>query len=152
MIRTKKQNTGFTLIELLVTLAIIGILISISTFAITQAQQSARNNRRKADLETIRSGLELYRSDCGQYPPSPLGNSLVGSGATPACAATNIYLRAVPADPQSSSGKFYRYERLSTSTYELCAHQESFSTAEEVTCNGNNNCGTANCHYKVQSP
>lgn len=146
------KKNGFTLIELLVTIAIIGILISISTFAITQAQESARNNRRKADLETIRSGLELYRSDCGQYPPGPLGNSLVGSGATPSCAATNVYLRAIPTDPQSSSGKFYRYERLAPTTYELCAHQEGFSASEEVACNGNNNCGTASCHYKVQSP
>lgn len=152
-----KQNKGFTLIELLVTLGIIGILITISSFGVTRAQQSARNNRRKADLETIRAGLEMYRSDCGQYPAAVsnrVPNPLVGSGASTACAATNTYLRSVPSDPQSTSGKYYLYARPSTSTYEICANQEGFGATSLVTCGASQNCGggASSCYYKVTSP
>ncbi len=142
MINTK--NHGFTLIELLITIAIIGILISISAFAVNQAQQSARNNRRKADLETIRAGLEMYRSDCGQYPAAAsnqVPDPLIGSGATTNCASANVYLSQVPNDPQSPSGKYYLYAQLTTTSYELCAYQEGFSAAEAVTCGGSQNCG-----------
>ena len=43
-------KSGFTLIELLVTMMIIGVLVSITTFGVRQAQQSTRDSRRKADL------------------------------------------------------------------------------------------------------
>ena len=65
MMRIKK---GFTLIELLVVISIIGILIAVSIFGLSGARESARDARRKSDLELIRSGLELYRADCNAYP------------------------------------------------------------------------------------
>jgi len=140
---------GFTLIELLVVISIIGILMAISLFGLQGARESSRDARRKADLEMIRSGLEIYKSDCNIYPPSPLGSSLVGSGTPTSCATTNIYISLVPSDPLDP-GRLYPYSRPITTTYILCASLENPpSPAVDVT--GCGSCGQT-CNYKVTNP
>jgi prepilin-type N-terminal cleavage/methylation domain-containing protein len=150
------NKKGFTLIELLVVIAIIGLLVSIGAFAARQAQTSGRDARRKADLETIRSGLEIFRSDCQNYPstlPSP-GARLVGDG-TPAaaCPASQTYIEKVPGDPQEPSSKYY-YDDLTSGTYVLCARLENApNPAMDTTNCGSSQCGTgANCNYIVRNP
>jgi type II secretion system protein G len=143
-----KKTAGFTLIELLVVISIIGVLMAISLFGLQGARESSRDARRKSDLEMIRSGLEIYKSDCNVYPAS-LGTSLVGSGSPTACAVANTYISAVPSDPLSTARK-YSYARPTTSTYILCASLENApSPAMDVT--GCATCTTA-CNYKVANP
>lgn len=141
------MRKGFTLIELLVVISIIGILIALSIFGLQGARESSRDARRKADLELIRSGLEIYKSDCNIYPAS-LGTSLVGSGSPTTCATTNTYIASVPKDPIDPT-RTYLYARPTTTTYELCASLEQGTGT--VTCGGSSNCGTT-CNYKVTNP
>jgi len=86
------KRRGFTLIELLVTIAIISVLSGIGLAAFIGVQKKARDGRRQADLEQIRSALELYRSNeddgDGLYP-----NSL--------SSLTADYLSPLPTDPKS---------------------------------------------------
>lgn len=142
-----KKTAGFTLIELLVVISIIGILLAISLFGLQGARESSRDARRKSDIELIRSGFEIYKSDCDVYPPS-LGSSLVGSGSPASCAATNTYISSVPADPLAPA-RSYRYARTSNTTYEICASLEQGGST--VTCGGSSGCGTT-CNYKVTNP
>jgi general secretion pathway protein G len=142
------MKKGFTLIELLVVISIIGLLLALSVFGIQGARESSRDAKRKADLELIRSGLEIYKSDCGEYPAA-LSSSLVGSDPPPSsCANTNTYISAVPADP-SDPIRIYLYSRPTTSTYEICASLEQGT--ETVDCGGSSNCGET-CNYKVINP
>ncbi len=145
------MRKGFTLIELLVVISIIGILIALSIFGLMGARESSRDAKRKADLELIRSGLEIYKSDCNAYP-APVNNAvsspLVGSGSPATCAATNTYIASVPKDPIDPT-RTYLYARPTTTTYELCAALEQGSGT--VTCGGSSNCG-ASCNYKVTNP
>jgi prepilin-type N-terminal cleavage/methylation domain-containing protein len=122
-----KNTAGFTLIELLVVISIIGILMAVSLFGLQGARESSRDARRKADLEMIRSGLEIYKSDCNIYPAS-LGSPLIGSGSPTSCAVANTYISTVPSDPLSPA-RVYTYTRLTTSTYTLCATLEQTGTA-----------------------
>lgn len=153
--KTKKpQNSkfGFTLIELLVVISIIGILAGLSFFGLQGARESARDARRKSDLETIRSGLELYKADCGDYPASipAVGSPLVGDGTPTTCSASNTYISSVPDDP--TPGRDYRYARMSATTYDVCAALEQVTS--NVTCGGVSpaSCGTPNCSYKAANP
>jgi type II secretion system protein G len=146
---------GFTLIELLVVIAIIGILSAISLFALQNARQNSRDAKRKADLEAVRSALELYKSDCDIYPQtlptSP--NPLRGSGSPASCATTNTYISGMPADPVSTHR--YPYSRPTTTTYVLCAALEQApSPAMDVSaCGSCGSCGAAcACNYIVVSP
>lgn len=144
---------AFTLIELLVVISIIGILVGLSIFGLQGARESARDGTRKSDLELIRSGLELYKSDCNSYPigsgnPSTVftGGVLRGTGANPSCAVANIYIAAVPADPSPSRN--YRYWSDGV-IYEICAATEGGTTT--VTCGGSSSCGST-CNHKVTNP
>lgn len=64
----RKKRNGFTLIELLVVATIIVVLSAIGLVSFTNAGKSARNSKRKSDLETVRQALVLYKSDTGGYP------------------------------------------------------------------------------------
>ncbi|OGM30227.1 hypothetical protein A2630_03320 [Candidatus Woesebacteria bacterium RIFCSPHIGHO2_01_FULL_44_10] len=142
------MKKGFTLIELLVVISIIGVVISLSMFGLAGARKSGRDAKRKADLEQIRSGLEIYRSDCGRYPSS-LGASLVGSGLSADCLVTNTYITSTPYDPLDPDRAFlYSSTGL---TYELCAALEQ-GNQTAVTCGGSSACGGKTCNYKVTNP
>lgn len=141
---TKK---GFTLIETLVVISIIGILMGISLVAFQNSRSSARDAKRKADLESIRSALELSRSDSATktYP--------VYSGSTatsPSAFQTQLasYL-SIPADP--ITGQNYYYISTAGTTYKLCARLETGGTVGQC---GGANCGTGanSCNIQVINP
>lgn len=146
MIMYKK---GFTLIELLVVISIIGILMAVSIFGLNGARESARDARRKSDLELIRSGIELYKADCNDYPATlTFGSRLIGDNTPTSCSSNNTYISGIPTDP--TVGKNYRYSRLTATTYEICASLEQGTGTQS--CGGSSNCGSSNCNYKVINP
>ncbi len=108
----KKQTRGFTLIELLVVVAIIGILSSVVLASLNGARAKARDVKRKEDMVQIRTALEFYYNDNGQYPlanPSAWGGvSTVpcgpANGTTSGASAyiaglTPTYISVLPTDP-----------------------------------------------------
>ncbi len=144
----RKTIFGFTLVELLVVVSIIGILIGLSVFGLQGARISSRDARRKADLEAIRSGLEIYKADCDRYPSS-LDTTLLGSPPPSSCLTDNIYISSVPKDPIDPAQN-YSYSNPTSTTYILCATLEQPPTpAMDVT--GCGSC-TTTCNYKVKNP
>lgn len=142
------NKDGFTLIELLVVISIIGILIGLSIVGLQAARAGARDARRKADLEQIRSSIEIYKADCGVYPASlpSAGSPLTGTLAS--CSPQgSTYISSMPGDPTPAQ-KNYAYNRLTNSTYTLCASLEQGSVGNIVNCGS---CGTA-CTYRVTNP
>jgi prepilin-type N-terminal cleavage/methylation domain-containing protein len=147
--KVRSQKLGFTLIELLITIALIGILSAIIAMSMVNPQKEARDAKRKSDLELIRSGLQIYNSDCGQYPGSipAAPNPLMGSGASADCLATNSYITTIPTDP--TSGRNYSYVSNGT-TYSICAALE-MTPSSPPTIPVGCSCG-ATCNYVVVNP
>lgn len=143
------RRRGFTLIELLVVITIVGILIGLSVFGLQGSRESSRDARRKADLELIRSGIEIYKSDCLAYPIATYTtnwpSSIVGDGSPTSCAVANVYL-APPTDPSSLERNYY-YTSDGT-TYTLCASLEQGGGGVPAGCGS---CTVA-CNYKVTNP
>lgn len=104
-----QKSRGFTLIELLVVISIIGLLSSIVLASLNSARIKARDTRRMADLEQIRTALELYYDSNGYYPQSGCGwdcNDYRYSynPASWAALAADLrpYLSSLPVDPINS--------------------------------------------------
>jgi len=66
------KNKAFSLIELLVTVGIIGILGAIAIPNFLEAQTRSKVSREKANLHTIATALESYRTDNEVYPYAAL--------------------------------------------------------------------------------
>jgi general secretion pathway protein G len=147
-VKVFKSIAGFTLLELLITMAIIAMLAAISIFALSGARQQGRDGKRKSDLESIRSALELYKADCDKYPSNiptaASATSLNGNTAPCNVGATNVYLNKTPADP---SGSEYGYSVNGTnSTYEVCAKLENPGSNDDCTFD------STNFNYGVTNP
>ena len=159
------STRGFTLIELLVVISLIGILAGVILISLAGAREGARNAKRRADLEQIRSGLELYRTDCKKYPQYSatvssgkltFGNPLTGdTDPLTSCTSSDTYISSVPQDSVSSSLYLYTGTPAGCAAtctgYELCTALEG--QAGSVACGGSSACGTGiTCNYKVTQP
>lgn len=147
-----KTQKAFTLIELLVVISIIAVLAGISIFGLGGARESARDARRKSDLELVRSGLELYKADCNNYPASIVMDgiaNLVGDGTPASCAAGNRYISGIPDDPVV--GRDYRYISTGT-TYTLCAYLENAPSPAMPGVSACGSCTAGACNYIVTNP
>lgn len=151
--QNKSKIHGFTLIELLVVMSIIAILVSLSAFGLQQARESARDGQRKADLQTIRTGLAFYKADCNAYPINAGTNfsSIYTTTFGSTCGGTNTYIQKVPSDPIPGRNYWYYSDGI---TYKICAGLESSVTADSVCTSAPvADCGTSViCSYSVINP
>ncbi len=149
-IKTVGREGAFTLIELLVVISIMGLLLALSVYGIQSARRASHDARRKSDLEQIRSGLEMYKSDCNSYPAT-LGLTLKGNGSGTNCSTSNIYIDEVPTDPKSDG--VYDYDYVSDNSYTLRACLESSDDSQCDTSSGSivqcTSGGYTGCRYTV---
>ena len=90
-LNSRLPQAGFTLLELLVVMTIIGILAAIAVPALRDSPQRAREATLKEDLFTLRSVIDQYHGDKGNYPADL--QTLVADG----------YIRKIPIDPMTKS-------------------------------------------------
>lgn len=140
------MTKAFTLVELLVAMAIVAVVMAAALVAFSGTRATARDGKRKADLETIRSALELYRSDNGGYPLAANYVALLGG-----------YISAVPKDPLDPA-RVYGYAPQSCTaatcpTYTLCAAMEQVTVADAACTAAGANCGVGMaCSYATANP
>jgi len=69
-IASNKLVWGFTLVEVLTAVVIIAIMLGVLMPALSQVKKLAGSTKQKAQLCSIEIGLNLYKNDMGEYPPS----------------------------------------------------------------------------------
>ncbi len=73
------KSTGFTLVEILIVVVILGILAAIVIPQFTNASQAARASQLTAQLQTLRSQLELAQMEHQGVYPTLQGNTAATS-------------------------------------------------------------------------
>lgn len=86
-----RNQRGFTLLELIVVIAVVGILAAIALPNFMNTPPRAKEAVLKTNLHTLRTVIDQFYADQGNYPPSL--DALVEEG----------YLRDVPFDPIAES-------------------------------------------------
>ncbi len=66
--KTPSPKRGFTLIEILIVVAILGLLMGITTQMLSSVGQSQGKARAKADMAVIASATEAFAAQYGGYP------------------------------------------------------------------------------------
>ncbi len=145
----RSSDEGFTLIEVLVATTIIGVLAAVAVSSYTSINKRSRDSKRRSDIEQIRSGLEMYRSDNGFYPA--VDTSSFGNVNDLTAYLVSSYMPVVPSDPLSTQAYYYRATNLSGTNYYgycLCGKLET-QTVTTSTCSV---ALPATCNYGVKSP
>lgn len=102
---------GFTLVEILITVAIIGVLVSITIIATTNVRMKARDTKRISDANAIVNALQAYYDSNKTYPAVLIpGEPIASNGLT--------FLNKVPSNPLprtdgGCSGTDYTYLKTS---------------------------------------
>ena len=62
-----KQDKGFTLVELLIVIVILGILATVTVFAVTGITTRGKDSACRADLKTLQVAEEAQNANTGAY-------------------------------------------------------------------------------------
>lgn len=116
------SSKGFTLVELLVVIAIIGILATLLLLQLGVARQRARDAARIAHINQVRTAVEMYFDDAGNYPQVATYNALGTLLATK-------YLTQLPQDPLNNGNYAYNYAYNGLVKYHLWAELEQAAAA-----------------------
>jgi prepilin-type N-terminal cleavage/methylation domain-containing protein len=64
---TEKKDKGFTLVELLIVIVILGVLATVTVFAVSGITSRGETTACQADLNTLRTAAEAYYAENGSY-------------------------------------------------------------------------------------
>jgi general secretion pathway protein G len=117
----------------MVVMTIISVLLGLTLTGFLASRKTARDGKRKSDLEQIRSALEMCYSEDNVYPPT----GSIDSSVT--CVGGQPYLNPTPKDPSTEENYYYS---STGATYTLCATLEA-SSPDDCGENGN---------YQVTNP
>lgn len=133
-----KHRRGFTLIEVLIVTAILAVLATIVILALRPARESARDVRRKAEINQIGRfvtlGCPVPNAGDGDYDLLPLVEELKASRPQ-----ISNFITQIPRDPLkgTDSESFYRYVVDSSGLNKKCAVYANLENdSERVTLPG----------------
>jgi Tfp pilus assembly protein PilE len=144
--RLVKKSRSFSLFEILITVLLLSALIVTSYLAIPKLIEKAYDARRKADLNKIKTNLEIYYDFAKEFPAT------LPDCGQPLFYRTQILISSFPCDPVTKLPYYYQTKSGNTQSfrlYAILANSQDVSIAK-VGCLGG--CGSdCNYNYGVSS-
>lgn len=138
MLKTHRRQSAFTLFSIIISLTLISLLLTVSVINVPLITAKARDSRRKADLNRLKTALEEYYNDHQKYPDE-----------LPDCNSTSLFKFKMPCDPVTGEPYFYEVKKNSQDAYRIYSYLEY--TSQETICPGG--CGlTCEYDYGIASP
>lgn len=116
--KTKSNPRGFTLVELLVVISIIAVLSVVGLTVFSGTQKSARDSKRRADIDAISKALE------SRFNTTKNQNCTANAGTYCAPQVSWFSGTVIPTDPQTN-GSYSGLPADGVTTYSVCATLES---------------------------
>jgi len=100
----KYKKEAFTLIEILIVIVILGVLTTISVFALSGYRSKAQDTQRLSDIRQIQFALDRYASDNGGKFPTD--SEFITGGSLSSKNAHVVYMDVIPHNPlpQTTAG------------------------------------------------
>jgi len=122
------RRKGFTLVEILVVVAIMGILATVTTLAVTRHMDKGRDSATKETIRVLKVAVNTYYIDTGRYPAS-LSGLLRDDGST---GWKGPYIER---EPQDGWGRAFRYTAAADGGYEIRSggKDDRFDSEDDIT-------------------
>jgi general secretion pathway protein G len=106
--KNRSTRAGFTLVEVLIVVVIMAILAATIIPQFTDSTKDAKSSTSRFNLHTLRSQIELYRTQHNGVAPGAtlvqLTQATDASGVAAAGAPYGPYIREIPKNPFTNSG------------------------------------------------
>ena len=119
--RVARRRRGFTLIEVLLVLVILVVLASLAVVAIGPIQRSSRIKAAKAQIGLLKTPLETFQLDCGNYPLTEQGLQALLAPSADATKWNGPYLEGnlIPLDPWEHPYQYQYPGNRNPSSYDV---------------------------------
>lgn len=141
-----KARAGFTIVEVVIIIAVLGILVTITSFGFGTVQQNSRDAKRAADALVIADALENYFNENGEYPGCSAMTASANDLRTNTLKNINETVLVTPKAPSGSSQSIKCDDLTSTSQDDFYAYIGDSSS----TCQSGNSCNSWVLKYQVE--
>ena len=107
----KRLQHGFTLVEIVVVVTVVAILASLVIVTFITTQKRARDDTRSNQIKAIKTALQHYYHDNGEYPDVCGGANIDCDASNLSSALSPAYMQSIPTPPLGSSNNTYIYRR-----------------------------------------
>ncbi len=161
--RTKRKQQGFTLLEIMLVVSIIVIILGVAISKLGNTTAIAKSMRVQADIQAIKTQLQLYESMNGFYPTTDQGlQALVAQPAgDPRPTRWYQLFKEMPKDPWGSNYIYRNPGQKNAGGYDLfsagpdrllgCAESSHANGAEARLCQSESTAAILAAHQVVIS-